>query len=235
MIKYLTIFLVNFLDRYIHQRKLLNFFLEIKENIKVVLDIGCHEGEYSTLFKKAFEECEIHAFEPNYSLKSKIDKKKLLQNKFNINFVAVSNNDGLIDMIIDKEISKISSAAKINYESKTFKMKKLLYSSNKNKDKKNTTKLKTIKLDSYLEHHKIIPDFVKIDVEGLEKDVLLGFQKNIQKAKFIMIEYHKDDLYEGVGISEAEDLIIKNNFKLEHSIKFPLMEWEDRIYRNMNI
>lgn len=138
-------------------------------------------------------------------------------------------------MIIDKEISKISTAAKINYEARTYKMKEILYSSNKNKDEKNITKVKSIKLDNYLKDKNIIPDFVKIDVEGLEKDVLLGFKKNICNTKYIMIEYHKDDLYEGIEINEGENFILENNFKLEYTIKFPLMEWEDRIYKNIKI
>lgn len=71
MIKYLTIFLVNFLDRYIHQKKLKKIFSYLKTDIKIVLDVGCHEGEYSALFKESFKDCFIHAFEPNYSLKKK--------------------------------------------------------------------------------------------------------------------------------------------------------------------
>ncbi len=232
MIRYFTIFLVNVLDKYIHQRNLRKIFLNIKSEVKNVMDIGCHEGDYSVLLKKVFKNCYIHAFEPNISLKSKIKMKNILKKNFKINYIAVSDVDGYINMIIDSEISKISTGSEINYKSKTYKVKKILYSSDINKDLKNKTKIKSIKIDTYIEKNNLKFDFVKIDVEGFELKVLTGFKKNISNTKFIMVEYHKDNLYEGFKSEDVDSFLKQNNFELISSLKFPFMHWEDRLYKN---
>ena len=223
MFRIITIFLINILDRYIHQKRLQKIFLKIEDDIKIILDIGCHVGEYSVLFKQVFKNSYIHAFEPNISLKSIIEKKFMLKKNFDINYVAVSDIDGELRMIIDKEISKISTASKINYESNTFKAKKILYSSNKDKDLKNITSVKSIKIDSYLNKNNLNADFVKIDVEGLELIVLMGFKKNIVNTRYIMIEHHKDDLYNDVNSEDVFDFLRNNNFEILYSLKFPLL------------
>ncbi len=235
MIKYITVFLVSFLDKYIHQRKLKKIFLNIKSEIENVLDIGCHEGDYSVLLKNVFKNCYIHAFEPNISLESKIKMKGVLKKNFKINYEAVSDVDGYIEMIIDDEISKISTGSQINYNSKTYKIKEILYSSNKNKDLKNIKKIKSVRIDTYIAKYNLIFDFVKIDVEGFELKVLTGFKKNISKTKFIMVEYHKDNLYKGFKSEDVNSFLRQNNFELVESIKFPFMDWEDRLYKNKRL
>ena len=133
-------------------------------------------------------------------------------------------------MIIDTEISKISTAAKINYKSKTFLLKKYLYQSKKEKDISNTIKVRSITLDMFLSDKNIDADFVKIDVEGFEINVLNGFRDKIKKTKYVMIEHHNDDLYLDIDKTAAHNFLLDNNFKLIKSIKFPFMNWEDRIY-----
>ena len=70
-------------------------------------------------------------------------------------------------MIIDNKISLISSAASINYNSETFKMKEKLYKSSIEKDKNNTKIIESITLDA-IQKINNIPDFIKIDVEGFK-------------------------------------------------------------------
>ena len=113
-----------------------------------------------------------------------------------------------------------------------LKQKKILYSSNKDKDLKNITSVKSIKIDSYLNKNNLNADFVKIDVEGLELRVLMGFKKNIVNTRYIMIEHHKDDLYNDVNSEDVFDFLRNNNFEILYSLKFPFMDWEDRIFIN---
>ena len=43
-------FLINFIDRYYHQKKIYNFLKNFK--IKTVFDVGAHKGEFLKLIKK---------------------------------------------------------------------------------------------------------------------------------------------------------------------------------------
>ena len=138
-------------------------------------------------------------------------------------------------MIIDNEISKISTGSSINYKSNTYKVKKLLYSSNEDKDLKNKIMVPSTRIDTYLDKNNLIADFVKIDVEGLELKVLNGFKNNMSKTEYIMIEHHKDNLYIDFNSQKVDDFLKQNNFKLIFSMKFPFMNWEDRIYKNQKL
>lgn len=234
MIKYLTLFAVYLLDFTIHQRNLSKFFKKkINENINFIFDVGAHKGNYSKLFKSLFPNCHIYGFEPNLNLSKYLEKF----DKSNYTFIrkAVSDTNGNIDMIIDDEISLISSAAKINYNSDTFKLKKKLYKSSIKKDRINTKSIDSITLDTFIEKNNKVPEFIKIDVEGFEHAVLKGLKNNINKIKFIMIEHHNDNLYLEIDVNDAHQCLLSNNFELLQSFKFPFMNWEDRIYKNKSI
>ena len=231
MIKYLTLFAVYLLDFTIHQRNISNFLKnKFDREIRIVFDIGAHKGDYSKLFKSIFTNCYIYGFEPNLNLSKYLSSFD--ESYFEYIKKAVSDTNGKINMIIDNEISLISSAASINYNSTTFKMKEKLYKSSIEKDKINTKTIESITLDSFIKDINKIPDFIKIDVEGLEHKVLKGLKDNINKVRFIMIEHHKDNLYLDTEVNQAHDFLIENDFKLMKQIKFPFMKWEDRIYIN---
>ena len=100
---------------------------------------------------------------------------------------------------------------------------------------KNINNVKSIKIDTYLESNNLKADFVKIDVEGFELKALKGFKKNMINTKYIMIEHHNDNLYMGFNKDEVNKFLRKNNFELYFSLKFPLMNWEDRLYVNKTI
>ena len=49
MIKFLTIFFLNFFD--FIQKKIINFFYKNKIDLEYVIDVGAHHGETIDLFK----------------------------------------------------------------------------------------------------------------------------------------------------------------------------------------
>ena len=55
-------FLINFIDRYYHQKKIYNFLKNF--NIKIIFDVGAHKGEFLKLIKKIENFDKIYSFEP---------------------------------------------------------------------------------------------------------------------------------------------------------------------------
>ena len=55
----------------------------------------------------------------------------------------------------------------------------------------------TIKLDEFIIDKKInYIDLIKIDTEGHEFEVLDGLKENIQKVKFILIEFQSNQIFD---------------------------------------
>ena len=83
--------------------------------------------------------------------------------------------------------------------------------------------------DLNLEH----VDLLKIDTEGHEFQVIKGIKDKIKKIRFILVEFHNDEIYISYNPKELHNYLQTNNFKLINSFKFPFTTWEDRLYMNL--
>lgn len=62
----------------------------------------------------------------------------------------------------------------------------------------NTIQVGAITGDSFCEKHKAAPDIIKIDVEGRESKVLLGFENTIKNVKIVMVESKSINKIKGI-------------------------------------
>lgn len=157
---------------------------------KIVFDVGADYGDSSKILLTHNENLEIHAFEPNsnaYSLlKNNINNRKC---KF-LNY-AVGNKNSTIRIninIIDGSQSSI-------------------YRSNDNTVSK---EVKCLKLDTYVRDNKIKHvDFIKIDTEGNEINVLKGMISMIKKQSvdWIQFEYGGTYIDSGNSLKQAYELL----------------------------
>lgn len=229
ILSYLIQKTIIYIDIFIHRKRIYKYLLGLNLKINNIYDIGSNDGQYSLLFKKIFKSSKIFAFEPNSDLcekfKNKVNKNKNIK-VFN---VAVGNDNKEIILEIDENSSLTTSLAKKNIKSSTFKIKKFLYGKSSCLEKK----IRLIKLDSFI-NSKNKPNFIKIDVEGFEEEVLKGIKKNLKYITLIMIEFHFDKLYKGYNPNRIHKILLKNKFKHTKSIKFPILNWEDRFYIRIN-
>ncbi len=63
-------------------------------------------------------------------------------------------------------------------------------------------------------------------------EVLQGLNKSIKYTQFILIEFHRDKIYFNYNPRKIHNYLIKNNFVLEDTFRFPFTYWEDRLYKN---
>ena len=75
-------------------------------------------------------------------------------------------------------------------------------------------------------------DLIKIDTEGHEFQVIKGIKEKIKNIRYILVEFHNDEIYLSYNPSELHDYLTKNSFKLIDTFKFPFTTWEDRLYVN---
>lgn len=163
------------------------------------LDIGVYRGVYSYEMSKYSK--TVHAFEPNPIIYKDLDKnlKKIVKNINLYNF-ALSNKNEDIELKIP--IRDLNSN-KENYEEYYQLGKATIHKENK---LKNFEKCKIIskKIDDLDFKDKI--SFIKIDVEGHEKEVIEGGVKTIQKNKpVLLIEIEKQ--YSKRNVSDTINFI----------------------------
>jgi len=150
-----------------------------------IFDLGANNGIHSLLFSKLVgTRGQVIAFEPLAENVREVEKNCELNN---------INNIRVIKNAIGKENGKLSF-----FFGHHNKQGSLIQDANTQNKVKITVEV--ITLDSFIEKNRIIPDFIKIDIEGAESDALVGFSENIQKIQPIMfIELHNPEQDKKVG------------------------------------
>ena len=128
-------------------------------------------------------------------------------------------------------IDLTNSLSIINNNSFYLKIKNFIIKKSKEKISK-VVKVTTLK--NFCNKHKIKKiDLLKIDVEGYEYKVLLGANTFIKNINYIILEIQKNDMYKNYSIVKIEKYLKKNNFKLIKNFRFPLMFFQDRVYKKI--
>ena len=160
------------LSNSINEKKFLKKKLNKKEII--VIDIGANVGSYLDFIIKNFKYKKIYAFEPSTKA------YRQLKNKFNSKNIILENI-----ALSNKKTKRKFYEYKLTSQSSFYKI-----TSKKNpfKNLNNIYKVKTLKLDEYLNLKEKKIDICKIDIQGEELNVLMGMQKYLKKKKIKLIK-----------------------------------------------
>ena len=238
MLKFFSSKFLDFFDN-IHKKKIFNFLKS--KNIKKIntfFDIGAHRGETIEYFGRKFDIDNIYSFEPspiNFKYLKKnteIYKKKLhIKNLVIENFgLGKDKNQQIFNQSLE---SSSSSFKKVNLDSNYLKKKKFFFNlKNLYFDQTYNVRLKT--LDEYIEKNEIKAiDFLKIDTEGYELEVLQGLKKNFKIVNIILLEHHYDNMIDkGYKFKDINDILTKNNFTKIYKLKMPFRKTFEYIYQN---
>ena len=241
MIKYLTLKLLNYFDLY-YQLKLFSFLKKKNyKNFDIFFDVGAHFGESINLFSKHFNINKIYSFEASpLNFKTLLKNKNSIQSRFkeleiHLENEAIGNEKKKLMM---KQLIESSSSTikRINQNSKYFKKKVFFLNFTGKKNLIENIEINQIKLRDYM-IEKEIPkiDFLKIDTEGYEYNVLLGLGEYLQKTSLIMFEHHYDDMIiKDYSFGDINGLLKKNNFKQIYKYKMPFRKTFEYVYKRID-
>ena len=170
-------------------------------DIKVCLDIGANVGSYSKMLIDILG-AEVIAFEPlEAACKDLEEIEKLHPNNFVFHQIAISDENATRELHFGEPTSEIATLQMSNSEL-DFVIKNNI----------NTVLIETVKLDSFFDRQSTQIqriDFIKIDVEGHEFQVLIGAQETIKKyrPRFIQIEYNRYNLFSGINMFQVAKLL----------------------------
>lgn len=148
-----------------------------KENATTVFDVGANIGLYSLAAARAMNgEGKVFSFEPVKENRHYLTKN-IAANKFNnieVVSVAIGDKNEKIKMYLVKNSIGTHSAGKATDHYDT---------------------VDSITLDNFTKQRKVIPDIIKMDIEGYEGFAIEGGLKTIKKFKpTLLIEFDTDHL-----------------------------------------
>jgi len=242
MIQKIILWVLSLFDHF-YQKKWIKFLKKNKyDNFKLLIDIGAHKGESIKLFSKNFIIKKIISFEAS-PINFKYLKKKIEENKqgYNNTEIVLENTAlGAEDKIIEfNQFNESSSSTikEIDKESKYYKRKFRLINFLNNKETYQKIKIKVSKLKDYIEKNNIKKiDFMKIDTEGYEFEILLGLENKIKLVDIIMFEHHYDNMIKkGYTFEDIHKLLIKNNFNKIYKSRMPFRKTFEYIYKRKEL
>ena len=239
MIKYLILIILKIFD-FFHQRKIIKFLHKKGfKNFDIIFDVGAHKGESINLFLSNFKTASIYSFEASpITFKILSDKIDYIRNKFKSSKIIIENYAiGSVKKKVSLKQLKESSSSTIrnlNENSKYFKKKLFFLQGDKRSPFFKEVEVDQIRLSDYLVKNNIGSiDFLKIDTEGYEFEVLIGAKDVLSKISIVLFEHHYDDMIaKNYKFSDIHNFFLTNNFTQIYKSKMPFRKTFEYIYIN---
>lgn len=154
---------------------------------RTVLDVGANVGMFTWSFLQVFPGCRPTMVEPNPYC-----EEDLARLPFERHMVAASNENGEAELFLTTEWLKSTGSSLYRENSQHFRDEVVVRQS-----------VPKARLDDLLAGRRF--DFVKIDTQGAELDVLQGGREVISQADYVMAEISLADYNPGAG--RAEEII----------------------------
>lgn len=232
MIRFIVKIILYFFDK-ISQKKIFVILKKIfRKNIGTVIDVGAHRGETINFLIKNFKFKNIYAFEPNFEsyniLRKKIESLNKCKSIYLINKgVGIKNEKKFL-----LESTDSASATYCNFKGNSKYLNKKKFFFKYKKLKKHKTSILT--LEKFFKETKLKSvNYLKIDTEGFELNVIKGLKKYIKKIRLIHFEHHYDDMYiKNYTFQDIHSHLFKNNFRKIYKLKMFFRKTFEYVYEN---
>ena len=233
----LAILFFDLIDKFIHQKRIINYLKKSLREINIFIDIGAHKGTYTDLIlNNLLVINKLILIEPQKNIFEFIKNKYKNNKNIIIYNNAISNKEKLMKLFINKH-DLTSSLTEVDKKNKYLNLKAKLFGGSINQMITKKYNIKAINLKKLAKKEKIdYVDLIKIDTEGHEFQVLQGAGDFLKKnVKYIIVEFHNSNIFINYDPIKIEKYLKKNNFVLKKSFNFPFTTWEDRIYYNKKL
>lgn len=205
----------------------------LKENPKkLLIEVGSYDGEDSlSFYKKGYK---VYTFEPNQCLYEKLKNKTFGLPNYTVFPKAVCLNDGITQFNIcksggassilkfkpDEELNKIWSSERwdLHYSGVSYEVE-------------------TIRLDTFFEQNNLqdkVIDYLHIDAQGVDLDVLTSLGKYIKNVKAGVVETVKDQ-EKSIYIDQVNTLDRVREYLIFNGFKISLIESNDPTFCEYNV
>ena len=168
----------------------------------VVLDIGANIGYYVLIESKLVGDLgKVYAIEPVSSNIKALKRNIKLNNRENVEIfrLAVSDKDG-------KSRVYVSDSCNLSAMERSLVAGNII----------GVEEVDVVTVDSFLKD-KNIPDFIRMDVEGYEYNIVRGMTKTLQENTKILMELHPLKLSKE-QLEEMFEILKANNFKVKFAV-----------------
>ncbi len=200
-------------------------FEKMAKNLKGFIDIGSNGGLYSMIAAKKSDGIKILAFDPtcaaNYFFNENVRLNGFSEKIKFLNY-AVSDKNEMLEFYEVKNRKYPYLKYNLGGSSSLINHPQLF----------NTVSVQAVSFDNFLAEnpqHNFEIDFIKIDAEGAEPDIIRGMKSTIEKYKPIVA---CEILLDNVG-NEIEAAFIENGYKFYLSVGRKLIPVE-RILKNVS-
>jgi len=180
--------------------RLSKYIIRSLEEDSVFVDVGAHFGYYTLLANHLIgKKGAVHSFEASTNIYQVLMRNVAHAKSIKANHLLVSDSSSSeVFYEFPTLYSEYNSINKEQYQDQAWFQKVKI----------NETKIQSISLDDYLDRYDLIPDVIKIDVEGAELSVIRGLQRTMKDlGPVIIMEYlHSDRNNE---VHQEADLLMK--------------------------
>lgn len=207
-------------EKFLINKVLPNVLDKVKKEM-VMFDVGANAGDYSEILSRCFLKAQIHAFEPNPNTFKNLEKKfkerkNVHTNNFGFGAIREKTN------IYYYDTDKTTGHASINR--KVFELHK--------RTDIDFSQINIETIDEYSKTQNIhYIDFMKIDTEGFEYNVLLGAKEMLKAGRigFIQFEFNEMNISNRIFLKDFFDLLPDYEFyRLKKNSLFPLKEYSSK-------
>ena len=232
ILRKLLLIFFDLIDEFYHQKRIEKFIKNNQLKLENFVDVGSFMGKYTDLILKIDQKCKVIMIEPQRKYYKLLKDKYQNDKRVEIFNIGISDKETILNLKINKhEIT--STFSNFKNTSKYLHLKAILFGSSLKNMNQSEESVKVFQLDKILKDKNFQHlDLVKIDTEGHEYEVLCGAINYLKKIKYILIEFHIDEIYENYDSEKIHNFLLKNNFSLLNTFKFPFTTWQDRLYKN---